>query len=255
MTLALLLAGALFAAETAPPKAVVGEELTLMLDALPASTSDYAVLKSERKDGGFAVTILPLAAGRLDLAGTAVDVVLPDLPVDVDVHDIKPPLRAWPALWPWALAAALGAAGWYAYREWRRRRGLAPAAPVPPPLPLELRVERRLKELEQDGLWERGEHDAYYLRLTAILRAYLEERWGVPATAMTTVEVARLVKARSTLAAAATVRPLLERADLVKFARQKPGPEEGPRDLEEVRRFVLATSPGEPAAVPAREGA
>lgn len=256
MTPALLLASALLAAQTAPLKATVGEDITLLLDALPASTSDYAVLGSEPKDGKFSVTLLPLAAGRLDLAGTAVDVALPDLPVDVDVLDIKPPLRAWPALWPWALLALLGAAAWYAHREWRRRQGLAPSAPAEPPLPLEFRVERRLKELEASGLWEKGEHAAYYLRLTGILRAYLEERWGVPATAMTTSEVTRLVKARSTLSVAATVRGLLEGADLVKFARQTPGAQDGPRDLEEVRRFVFATSPSEPAAAgPARGGA
>lgn len=255
MSLALLLAASLLAAEPAV-KATVGEEVTLMLDALPASTSDYAVLKSERKDGKFEVTLLPLAPGRLDFAGTAVDVVLPELPGDVDVHDIKPPLRAWPALWPWALLALLGAAAWYAHREWRRRQGLVPAAPAEPPLPLEFRVERRLKELEGSGLWERGEHAAYYLRLTEILRAYLEERWGVPATAMTTGEVTRLVKARATLSVAAAVRQLLERADLVKFARQRPGAEDGPRDLEEVRRFVFATSPGElAAAAPPKEAA
>lgn len=255
MTLALLLASALLAAETAPLKATVGEDITLLLDALPASTSDYAVLKSERKDGKFSVTLLPLAAGRLEFSGTAVDVVLPDLPVDVDVLDIKPPLRAWPALWPWALLALLGAAAWYAHREWRRRRGLVRATPAEPPLPLEFRVERRLKELESSGLWEKGEHAAYYLRLTEILRAYLEERWGVPATAMTTGEVARLVKARATLPVAATVRQLLERADLVKFARQTPAAGDGPRDLEEVRRFVSATSPGELAAAPGKEAA
>lgn len=256
MTLALLLASALLAAELPAVKATVGEEVTLLLDALPASTSDYSVIESERKDGKFNVTLLPLAPGRLDLAGTAVDVVLPDLPVDVDVSDIKPPLRAWPALWPWALLALLACSAWYAYREWKRRQGLVPAAPAEPPLPLEFRVERRLKELEGSGLWEKGEHAAYYLRLTGILRAYLEERWGVPATAMTTGEVARLVKARATLAAASTVRQLLERADLVKFARQKPGAEDGPRDLEEVRRFVFATSPGDlAAATPAKEAA
>lgn len=239
-----------------PVKAEVGRELTLTLDALPASTSDYYVLKAQQRDGRHDVTILPLATGRLDFAGTAVDVVLPELPADVDVRDIKPPLRAWPALWPWLLLALLGAAAWRAWREWKRRQGLAPEKPAEPVPPLELRIERRLKELEQSGLWEKGEHAAYYLRLTEILRAYLEERWGVPATAMTSGEVSRLVKARASLQESSAVRPLLERADLVKFARQRPDAGDGPRDLEEVRRFVSATSPGELAAAgPAREAA
>jgi hypothetical protein len=239
------------AAETAAVKAVVGQETTLTMDALPEATTDFAVLKAEKKDGKYLVTVLPLATGRLDLAGTAVDVVLPALADDVDVHDIKAPLAAWPALWPWLLLAALGAAGWYARKEWLRRQGVLPDAPAVPPVPLETRIESRLQGLAASGLWERGEHAAYYLGLTEILRAYLEERWGVPATAMTSGEVARLVRDRSTLATAGTVRALLERADLVKFARQKPGAQDGPQDLEEVRRFVLATSPRELAAAPA----
>jgi hypothetical protein len=239
-----------------PVKAEVGRELTLTLDALPASTSDYYVLASAQKDGKHEVTLLPLATGRLDFAGTKVEVGLPELPADVEPRDIKPPIRAWPAVWPWLLLALLGAAAWRAWREWERRKGLAPEKPAEPVLPLEFRIERRLKELEASRLWEEGRHAAYYLRLTEILRAYLEERWGVPATAMTSGEVARLVKARATLKEAGVVRPLLERADLVKFARQTPQPGDGPRDLEEVRRFVFATSPGElAAAAPEREAA
>lgn len=242
--LALFLASSLCgAAETAALKATVGEETTLTLNALPESTTDYAVLKAEPKDGKFNVTVLPLNTGRLSIAGTDLEVSLPKLADDVDVQDIKPPLKAWPAMWPWALLALLGAAAYYGWKEYARRQGILPPAPAEPPIPLEFRVERKLKELEDSGLWASGEHAAYYLRLTEILRGYLEERWGVPATAMTSSEVAKLVKARATLAVAAQVRTLLERADLVKFARQKPGANEGPADLEEVRRFVFATSP------------
>lgn len=248
----LLAAGLCAAAETAPVKAVVGQETVLTMDSLPASTSDFAVLNAEKKDGRYLVTVLPLSPGTADFHGRPVAVAEPALPEDADIKDIKPPMKAFPALWPWALLGLLGAAAWHARRRWLARRGLEPRAPLEPALPLEFRIERSLKELEDSGLWEREEHAAYYLRLTEILRSYLEQRWGVPATAMTTAEVTRLVKARATPAAAGTVRPLLERADLVKFARQKPGPAEGPADLEEVRRFVFATSPAGPLIADAR---
>lgn len=242
MNALLLLALTLAAAQT---KAVVGEETTFVMKELPASTTDFIVVKAEAKDGAYAVTVLPLAPGMLDFGGTPVEVVEPELSDDADIADIKPPLAARPALWPWLLLALLAAAAWYARRQWRRRQGATPAAPAEPPVPLEFRIERRLAALEASGLWENGRHGDYYLGLTEILRAYLEERWAVPATAMTSGEVARLVKARADLATAATVRELLERADLVKFARLKPGAQDGPNDVERVRRFVFATSPRE----------
>ncbi|HEX4047786.1 MAG TPA: hypothetical protein VH309_08130, partial [Elusimicrobiota bacterium] len=83
------------------------------------------------------------------------------------------------------------------------------------------------------------------------LRVYLEARYGEPATAMTSVEVARLVKSKQPdLKASAIARELLQRADLVKFARIKPGPDDGPNDSRSVLDLVRTTTPRapEPAA-------
>ena len=229
-------------------KAVVGEETTVTLDALPKGTSDFVVVKAEQRDGKHVVTLLPLTPGKVEFQGTTFEGSEPKLADDVEIEDIKGFAAASPALWPWLLLAALAAAAWYARREWLKRRGLAPAAPVEPPLALEFRTERELAALEASGLWERGEHSAFYLRLTEILRKYLEERWAVPATAMTSGEVARLMKARATLELAGSVREFLERSDLVKFARLKASPLDGPKDLEKVRRVVFSTTAREEAA-------
>ena len=127
----------------------------------------------------------------------------------------------------------------------RRRSGAAE-----PPVAPEDAAQRAIEALAAEGLWERGEHAAYYLRLTEILRVYLEARYAEPATAMTSVEVARLVKDKQPdLKASAVVRELLQRADLVKFARIKPGPDDGPSDARSVLEIVRATTPR--ASVPA----
>jgi len=44
------------------------------------------------------------------------------------------------------------------------------------------------------------------------------------------------------------VRELLQRADLVKFARIKPDPDDGPNDARSVLDVVRATTPRAPAA-------
>ncbi len=250
---ALLLLAASLASAAAPVKAVVGEETVLVMDALPQGTSDFVVVKAQAQDGKQAVTLLPLTPGKIDFHGVAFDVAEPTLPDDAEISDIKGLAKARPALWPWLLLAALAAAAWYARREWlRRRKPEGPAAPAEPVLPLEFRVERDLAALEASGLWEKGEHAAYYLRLTEILRAYLEERWGVPATAMTSGEVTRLMRDRASLDLAATTRELLERSDLVKFARQKASPTDGPRDLAKVRDLVFKTAVRDEAAAAGR---
>ena len=113
-------------------------------------------------------------------------------------------------------------------------------APAPPP---EEVAAQAISALRASGLWEKDQA-AYYLRLTGILRAYLEARYGEPVTAMTSVEVERLVKARAqNLQIGGEVRELLTRADLVKFAKARPGVEEGPRDADLALGLIKATTP------------
>ncbi|MDE2511151.1 MAG: hypothetical protein KGL74_08515 [Elusimicrobia bacterium] len=227
-------------------------------DALASGTTSFAVVKAEaRPDGSWAWTILPLDEGtagfvaRWKLDGRETDsppasitARAPQLPKDADIEDIKGPLAARRALWPWLLAAVLGALAWEAWRRWKARPAPeGPAVPTEPPLPPEIAAENALAELAASQLWERGEHAAFYLRLTDILRAYLEARFDAPASAMTSVEVARLVKAREPgLKSSAIVRELLSRADLVKFARIKPAADEGLTDIGLVRDVVKATT-------------
>jgi len=172
-------------------------------------------------------------------------VTVAKLPDDADISDIKGPIKARPALWPWLLAAALAWAAWRGWKRWKARRLAPDGTPLDaaPPLPPEEAAARGIAELRASGLWE-SDQSAYYLRLTDILRAYLEARYGKPVTAMTSVEVERLVKARAQdLRIGGSVRELLTRADLVKFAKAKPGPEEGPRDADLALDVIQATTP------------
>ena len=114
--------------------ALVGAEATIVYhpalaagaklqpDVLASATTDFAVVKTEaRPDGSWAWTVLPLQEGaasfvaRWSIDGktaaappVTIAARAPDLPKDVDIEDIKGPLAARRALWPWLLAAALG---------------------------------------------------------------------------------------------------------------------------------------------------
>lgn len=236
----------------------------LAADAAASSTADVVVVGAVEKDGVWSWTVLPLSTGPVSFAAryrtpdgggvaapaVSFDVREAELPQNAEISDIKGPMRARPALWPWLLGALALAAAWYGWKRWRARR-LAPdgtpLAPVPAPRPPEEVAEYALKTLRESGLWE-NDQAAYYLRLTDILREYLEARYGEPVTAMTSVEVSRLVRERARdLQIGGGVRELLARADLVKFAKVRPGADEGPRDADFALALVKATTPAPPA--------
>ena len=228
---------------------------------IPASaTADVLVVKAEEAGGSWTWTLLPLSTGTISFTArfqspdgkvveapsVAFAVTEAELTADADIADIKGPIKAWPSPWPWLLAGVLAGLIWYGWRRWKSRRRLGPdGVPVPakPLLPPEVIAELALKELRAAGIWETNQA-AYYLRLTDILRVYLEARYAKPVTAMTSVEVERLVKERANdLAVGGSVRELLTRADLVKFAKVKPTADEGPLDADLALSLIKATTP------------
>jgi hypothetical protein len=231
----------------------------LRADKDSSSTNDIVVVDVSEKDGLWSWTLLPLSTGAVSFSAkykgadgqsvaspsVSFKVVEAALPDNADIADIREPLRARPALWPFFLALALLAAAWYAWKRWKARVAPSGRNVSVIALPPEAVATRAISELRASGLWE-NDQAAYYLRLTDILRAYLEARYGEPVTAMTSAEVERVVKARAQdLQIGGSVRELLTRADLVKFAKAKPSPDEGPRDADLALSVVAATTPRE----------
>ncbi len=219
-------------------------------------SSDIAIVDVTKQGDAWKWTILPLSTGTLTFApvfasagGEAKDIKVPirvgeiQLGKDVEIIDLKPLMRAWPPLWPFLLAGALAWAAWWAYKRWKNRPGAVPFLAPIPAIPPETAAEQALAALLASGRWE-ADKAGFYLELTAVLREYLQARWGEPATAMTSVEVGRLVRKRSDdLKIATAVRELLGRADMVKFARAQPGAGDGVKDVELALTVVRATTP------------
>ncbi len=241
-----------------------GAPAGLKADLDGSGTGDVVAVSAEEKGGLWTWTVLPLSTGAASFTArftspdgkavaapaVAFSVTEAALPNEADISDIKEPIAARRPLWPWLLAAALAAAAWYGWKRWKNRRLGPDATPLPsaPVLPPELIASSAIEKLRASGLWE-SDQAAYYLRLTDILRAYLEARYGEPVTAMTSVEVERLVKARAQdLQIGGQVRELLSRADLVKFAKAKPGKDEGPADADLALGVIKATTPRDYAA-------
>ena len=172
-----------------------------------------------------------------------------------EIRDIKGPLAV-PfgvvSLLPWlAGLAGLAAAVWLYRRYQRRTRPEVPAPSVPPRPAHEVAYES-LDALAASGLLELGEVKTFHIRVSDIMRVYVEGQCGVEAMEMTTGEV--LEGLRRTSAGSGVVADfsqLLERCDLVKFAKLRPGVSDCRELVPLGRRLVDRTKPATPAPIDA----
>lgn len=176
--------------------------------------------------------------------------VLPEEEAEPDIKEIAPPVEL-PGTPPWVYGAiALGvlalAAG--AYLLWRRRR--KSEEEVVPPVPPHERAYDELEQLLREDLIGKGQVKFFYLRLSNILRHYIEERFGLHAPESTTEEF--LVDLRTgdefSPDQKALLRRFLEHCDLVKFAKHDPTQTEIDQSVDSCRNFISETK-AQPEAV------
>ncbi len=196
-----------------------------------------------------------VSAERLATDRFAVEVTSVGTDEGGDIRDIRGPLSiplgtARAFLWGLLAVALTGLALWL-WRRSRRPRAGAPAAPkrVEPLRPPHERALEALSELEASPLLERGQVKEYHIRVSAILRLYVEERFGVDALELTTTEVLDgLAGAHVDSGFSEGLRDFLEQCDLVKFAKARPTGDRSRQVLALGRRLVLESGPVEAAA-------
>lgn len=138
------------------------------------------------------------------------------LPADTSLRVPKPPrpLIVLPVfnwlLWLGLLAAAIIAALlWWAWRRYRNR----PKAPIDP----YVRAQQEFARIEQRRLLEDGRYADYYAAMVDVAREYLVARVPGIRRSDTTSELLRAMQPREGVES--ELPRLLERGDLVKFAR------------------------------------
>ena len=157
-----------------------------------------------------------------------------------DIRDIKGYVPV-PHGWLWLTLLVVGLALLLGLVWWRKRRRPAGAShPVPPP-PTAVEIAlAALQRLRQDN----PPVELFYTRLSDIVRQFLENRFSVRAPERTTEEF--LVEVAQGAALTPQHRELLGtflgEADLVKFARHRPGPEDRARAFAAAEKFVQESS-------------
>ena len=167
------------------------------------------------------------------------------VPAGVDYtepKDIAPPLSLPRPGWPiglWLLLGVIVGAAALGVLVWRRRRPALAVRPQPAHL-LALAELDRLQQMELGGAQE---VEAFYVRLSAILRCYLGWRFGLRALMQTTDEFVAALPAteRRLVPYRPSLETLLANFDRVKFARHRPGRSDIEASLQSVREFIERT--------------
>lgn len=164
------------------------------------------------------------------------------------IHDIKAirkaPVTLKEAL-PWALIAlfiiALIILLWRYVKTKKERRPFIPIVNKPQRPPHELALER-LSQLAEKKLWQQGEIKTYHTEITDIARDYLEGKFGIQALEMTTEEIMKSLSATPIeITSQKPLYNLLQLADMVKFAKAKPLPDEHMGSFKHLEAFIHET--------------
>ena len=102
---------------------------------------------------------------------------------------------------------------------------------------------RELDKLKGEQLWQSGQLKAYHSRLTDIVREYIEHRFDIHTLERTSDEILDSFKntGLSERVPFESLRQMLFQADMVKFAKGNPLPEDNMRSLEQAYNFVKKT--------------
>ena len=142
--------------------------------------------------------------------------------------------------WVWVLLVA-AALLFTAFRFLRRResRVATERKRSPEEIAREALAALLAVDLPQKGLFK-----DFYVRLTGIVRVYIEETTGLRAPEQTTEEFLREMRTRATFSAVRSIQlqEFLEAADMVKYAGQQPGSDQIELSIRRAQEFISGES-------------
>jgi hypothetical protein len=165
-----------------------------------------------------------------------------------EIKDIKSPLKApvtFRELLPWILGFIVLCLVIYGIIYYiRKRKKAEPLLQIrrKPELPPHVIALDALESLRAKKLWQSGKIKEYHTELTDIIRTYIENKFQIPAIEMVTDEILegieRTVESPETKG---KLRDMLQLSDLVKFAKERPLPDEEEKTLNYAIDFVRDT--------------
>jgi len=146
--------------------------------------------------------------------------------------------------WLWiVIPLAVILIGGYLFYYFRKKpKTEVPVKKIIPSKPAHDIALSKLYELRDKKLWQQDEVKAYYSELSDVLREYLEKRYHINAPEQTTDEIFVALRHISLSADnRKNLKQILTLADLVKFAKEKPLPNENEQSIENAIGFIMQT--------------
>ena len=187
---------------------------------------------SEQKDVTSFVECEPL---EIDVTSEMGDQI-PDL-AKLEPMEPPQPLDQSSSNWWWGLGGLMAVAAWVVY--WRRRRKANQERQVPSLTPAQI-AHAALTALLAENLPAQGLFKEFYLRLTGIVRQYIEGTTGLRAPEQTTEEFLQAMREKEVFPYEKSIRlkEFLEAADMVKYAGQRPDEAQLSLSNARAREFV-----------------
>src|ERR1051325_9077619 len=168
-----------------------------------------------------------------------------------NIKDIKPPIEvpfSWKEYLPyvyWGLGGLAVLAGIILlvryYQKKRKAKAIVPEIIIPK-IPPHVTALERLEKLKEEKLWQQGKLKQYHSEISEILRQYIEHRFYIPAMEQVTDEILYAFRtADAPEEQKMKLRHTLILADLVKFAKELPLPNENEQSWMNAYEFVMAT--------------
>lgn len=168
--------------------------------------------------------------------------------VNVQIKDIAPIIKVRYTFWEifrWILLGlaivALIVAIVFVVKRLKAHKPIIELHPEPV-IPPDERALKSLEELRRKELWQTGKVKEYYTDLTDIVRNYLEEAWNINSTDMTSDETLEAYHDSRAYdeTCESKLRQMLRTADMVKFAKGEPLPNEHTQAMSHAVEFVDA---------------
>lgn len=208
-------------------------------------------------DGKSVVLLAPADTLSLTVAYVA-DADTTKCEVKADADYINEPLTFW-EISRWivlalVVAILVAAIVWIA----KRRKEHKPFIVLPgaKPIPADKRALKELEALRRKELWQKGRIKKYYTDTTDIIRRFLHNMYGISASEMTTRQtlkafhgIADWSEESDTL-----LRQLLQKADMVKFAKMEPEAYEHDEAMQNAVDFVRKVAETHRINNPEKEG-
>jgi hypothetical protein len=130
----------------------------------------------------------------------------------------------------------------YIIQKWKKKEPVFTLKAPEPKLPPHVEATTRLDRIKAAKLWQQGKTKEYYSDITDVLRKYIMDRFGIFALEMTSDEIlSEIYRLNDAHSVHSTLQQILKLADLVKFAKYIPLPDDSEITIMNAYLFVNQT--------------